>query len=161
MPGFENSIHDVGQRASTYKHIELTIASALSRWIDLVPESAACAMVGSHAHIHVDHAQLWDSRLPSLWDHDSSTWNIDKNNQLLAVIAQVENDADLATTSQKLETMYRAVLPAALQAYSAHHVTVDPQVDSATVRILQICINNTRDQIEQANDIIARLSAAS
>jgi hypothetical protein len=118
-------------------------------------------MVGSHAHIHVDHAQLWDSRLPSLWDHDSSTWNIDKNNQLLAVIAQVENDADLATTSQKLETMYRAVLPAALQAYSAHHVTVDPQVDSATMRILQICINNTRDQIEQANDIIARLSAAS
>jgi len=161
MPGFENSIHDVGQRACTYKHIELTIASALSRWIDLVPEPAACAMVGSHAHIHADHAQLWNSRLPFLWDRDSAAWTIDKNNELLAVIAQVENDASLVTTSQKLEAMYRAVLPAVLQSYSAHHVTIDPQVDPATVHILQTCISNTRDQIEHANDILARLSAAS
>jgi hypothetical protein len=161
MTSFENSIHDVGHRAAAYKHIELIITSALSRWIDTMPEAPAVSLAGAHAHVHADHAQMWDSRIPLLWDHDASRWNTESLTELLSVIAQVSNDGKLADTQQKLEAMYNRVMPALLQAYSAHLATIDPRVDPATAHILQTCINNIRDHIDHAHDVIARISSAS
>lgn len=161
MTSFENSIHDVGHRAATYKHIELVITSALSRWIDAMPEAVAVSMAGAHAHVHADHAQMWDSRIPLLWDHEASRWSADSLPELLSVIELVGNDSELMNSKLKLGAMYGRVLPAVLQTYSAHLATIDPRVDPATAHILQTCVNNTRDNVDQARDVIARVASAS
>jgi hypothetical protein len=161
MADFANSIHDVGHRVATYKHLELVIASTLSRWVDIISEPNACALVGSHAHIHADHAQLWDSRIPLLWDHEASRWNSQSLSDLASVVSQIGEDTTFANTQQRLEAMYNRVLPALLQTYSAHLATIDPRVDPATAHILQTCVNNTRDHIDQAHDVIARIASAS
>jgi hypothetical protein len=160
MVDFTNSIHDVGHRVATYKHLELVIASTLSRWVDIISEPNACALVGSHAHIHADHAEWWDSRLPVLWDKAASDWNIDGDEEIVQMVSQLENNNSYPNTVDKLHVMYRQVLPALLQTYSAHHVTTDPQVDPATVRILQSCIADTRDLIENAHHVITELSTS-
>jgi hypothetical protein len=161
MTNFANSIHDIGQRASAYKHFELTLASTLSRWIDIMPEATAVALAGAHAHVHADHAQLWNSRIPVLWDTDESHWSTRANEELVAILSKIENDATLGDTRSKLDALYGHVMPALLQAYSAHLATIDPRVDPATARILQTCINNIRDHIDHAHDVIARISSAS
>lgn len=160
MADFAHSIHDVGHRASAYKYCELLITSTLSHWIDVVEEPSARALCGSHAHIHADHAQLWHERIPVLWDKDASTWDIRSEDELVATATQLDTTTP-STTTEKLVLMYRTVLPTLLQAYSAHLATVDSRVDPGTARALQTCVNDTRDHIEQAHAVIARLSSAS
>jgi hypothetical protein len=160
MADFAHSIHDVGHRASAYKYCELLIASTLSQWIDVIEEPSARAMCGSHAHVHADHAEVWHERIPILWDKDASTWTTDGADELVTTVVQLDT-ATPSSTTEKLALMYRTVLPALLQSYNAHLATVDSRVDPATARMLQICITDTRDHIEQAHDVIARLSSAS
>lgn len=160
MANFAHSIHDVGHQASAYKHCELLITSVLSQWIEVIEEPSARAMCGSHAHIHADHAQLWHSRIPILWDKDASTWTIDSEDALVTKVAQLATNSPTSTTA-KLELMYHNVLPALLQTYGAHLATVDPRVDPATARTLQTCVIDTRDHIEHAVEVIARLKSAS
>lgn len=160
MADFAHSIHDVGHRANAYKHCELLIASTLSRWIDVIEEPSARALCGSHAHIHADHAQLWHGRIPVLWDKEASTWAVNSEDELVAKVAQLDTNTPASTTA-KFELMYHAILPAMLQTYSAHLATVDPRVDPGTARILQTCVIDTRDHIENAVHVIARLSSTS
>lgn len=160
MADFAHSIHDVGHRASAYKHCELLIASTLSQWIDVIEEPSARALCGSHAHIHADHAQLWHSRVPVLWDKEASIWTISSKDELIARVMQLDTNTPMSTTA-KFELMYRTVLPAMLQTYSAHLATIDPRVDPATARTLQTCVTDTRDHIDHAVEIIARLSSTS
>jgi hypothetical protein len=157
MADFANSIHDIGRRAGAYKWVELAIASSLSEWIDLIEDHSACALLGSHAHVHASHAEMWHSRLPVLWDRNSTTWINASDDD--ATIALQQLNADSSTTStDKVRTMYASVLPALLQTYSAHHATVDPRVDPATVRMLEQCINDLRDHIDQSHNALSRLT---
>lgn len=160
MADFVHSIHDVGRRSNVYKHCELLIASTLSQWIDSIDEPVASAMCGSHAHVHANHAEVWHERIPILWDKDASTWDISSDDELVATVTQLGATTP-ASTTDKLALMYRTVLPALLQAYSAHLATMDSRVDPGTVRALQTCVIDTRDHIEYAHDVITRLSSAS
>ena len=100
MTNFENSIHDIGHRAAMCKHIELVITSSLSQWIDVMPEAAAVSLAGAHAHVHADHAQLWDSRIPLLWDQEASHWNTESLSDLVSVVSQIGEDKALANTTR-------------------------------------------------------------
>jgi phosphoglycerate-specific signal transduction histidine kinase len=157
MSDFMNSVADIGQRAASYKWSELEITAALSAWIDLIDEAAACALVGAHAHIHAAHGELWHSRIPALWDNDTTATpdTVDIHPE----IAQLSDLSHLDTTSKKLIAMYRYAMPALLQSYAAHLATIDVRIDPPTVRILQLCIADLKDHIEQGETVINALAA--
>jgi hypothetical protein len=149
-----NSIADIARLAGSYKWCELQIAAALGSWSDAIPESSASALCGSHAHIHAWHADLWNDRIPTLWDTDNAHLVQPPHTEAESAIQRLSNHEKLATTAQKLDAMYCDVLPMLREMYTIHLKAIDSRIDPPTARILELCITDTDKHIALGTSVL-------
>jgi hypothetical protein len=154
MDPLTNSITDIARLAGSYKWCELQIAAALGTWSDVIPESSASALCGSHAHVHAWHAELWNDRIPTLWDADNTQLMQPPRTDAETAIQRLGNQEMLATTAQKLDAMYCDVLPILRDMYTTHVKSIESRVDPPTARILELCITDTDKHIAHGKSVL-------
>ena len=144
------TLRDTAVRLGHYRWAELRLFEALGWWVAEVPELDVKLHLGAHTYHHAWHAELWEQRLPELWDLGSVDELVvapcDEALQFMeALIEPTRPDQ----TIERLVGAYRVLIPRLVSAYTYHLNRASAVADGPIVRALELCL---RDEIDDWRD---------
>lgn len=142
MSGLEATARRIGH----YKWVEMRLFEVLGAWVPNVPEQEVKLRLGTDAHHHAWHAELWHKCLPEgtgLASPEELT--VPADDGLVAFVEALGKPEAPELTIEKLTGVYRVLVPHMVTAYSRHLEAASPATDGPVIRALQLILRDELD----------------
>jgi len=147
------SVHDRVRAVATFRFIEVRLMEIAAAWTPSTPEMEIKVMFGRHIWDFAQHADALGKR----------TFELRKPEQFALRPADdyvdlLERLAALRSSSDRLASLYNAILPGLERRYGDYIAATDPILDEPSVLIMRRIVEDLRRQRGEAADLQGMLS---
>jgi hypothetical protein len=133
----------------------MRLFETIGSWVTSVPELEAKAVLAAQSHHHAWHAELWHGLLPSIPDLAAADLVAPADEATRALIESLAEPAGPGGTVQRLERLYREVVPQLIAAYRDHLDHTTPVTDGPTIRALHLVLSDEEDDRLAGESLLA------
>ena len=154
------TIEQSGRRIGHHAWIEMRLFEIIGAWVGSVPELEVKAVLAAQSHHHAWHAELWHGLLPSIPDLRTADLIAPADGATRAIVDSLAEPAGPHGTAQRLELLYRRVVPRLIADYRDHLDRTTPVTDGPTIRALHLVLTDEEDDRLAGESLLAGLASA-
>jgi hypothetical protein len=154
------TIEQSGRRIGNHAWIEMRLFETVGGWVASVPELEVKAVLAAQSHHHAWHAELWHGLLPSIPDIRTADLIAPADDATQALVDSLAEPSGPDRTAQRLERLYRQVVPGLIAGYRDHLDRTTPVTDGPTIRALHLILTDEEDDRLAGESLLAGLASA-
>jgi hypothetical protein len=153
------TIEQSGRRIGHHAWIEMRLFETVGAWVTSVPELEVKAVLAAQSHHHAWHAELWHGLLPSIPDLRTADLIAPADDGTRAMVDSLVEPAGPDRTTERLERLYREVIPRLIADYREHLDRTTPVTDGPTIRALHLVLTDEEDDRLAGESLLAGLAS--
>jgi hypothetical protein len=150
------SVNDRVAAIATFRFIEVRLMELVAGWTPTAPEMEVKVLFGRHIWDFAQHADALGKRTFEL--RRPEQYSLRPINEYVSLLDEVSR---IGSTSERVATLYDAILPGLRKRYESYLAETDPLLDEPSVVIIRRIVADLARQRTEAAALCAELSLSS